>query len=170
LSAGVVGAVNTVFEEVAQVSPSARRVRTADPGAGDCTADAIDRIVVQLPELFGGPAPVADVRLVPDLPIPRFDLAPAVSLEAMIRPSKPQVGPLAVVLRRERPACVDLFISGTGPPVVLIRLRPSREVLGHETDLHVGSYGPRTVRVENAIQDGPVVNGMSLGICAVGAG
>ena len=80
-------------------------------------------VVVQLVELLGRAAPVADVRLVPHLPVPLLHFGAAVPLDAVLRPLVDELAPLRVVLRRVGPAGVDLVVlapsastgAGTAP-------------------------------------------------------
>src|SRR5437762_13568725 len=81
----------------------------------------VDGIIVQLAKFFRRSAPITDVRLVPDLPIPRFHFSASVFLEAVFRPLEDEFGPLLVILRRISPTGVNLVVSRPRRPVVLIR-------------------------------------------------
>src|SRR6185295_20191627 len=64
---------------------------------------------------------------------------------------------------------VNLVVGKTGAPFVLIRLRLSRERLRHETNLRVRPKAARKIRVENAVNDAPVVSGPAHGIFVIRA-
>ena len=168
---GVVGAAQAVLEEVAQerVVP-ARRVRPAYPGRGQGAAHGVHGVVVKLVELLGRPLPVADVGLVPDLPVPALHLGAAVLLDAVLDPLVDQLGPLGVVLRRMGPAGVDVVVGQTRTPFVLVGLRLDRQRLRHEPDLHVGLHATLQVGVEDAVDDRPVVDRLALAVLGVGVG
>ena len=111
LASRVVGASQLVLEEVTrELTAVPGGVRSTDPRGRQCAADGVDGVIVQLPELFGRAAPVADVRLVPGLPVPLFDFGASVLLDAMPGPRVNQVPPFLVVGRRVRPARVDLLV------------------------------------------------------------
>src|SRR5688572_23885715 len=124
---------------------------------------------MKLAKLFGGSAPIPDIRLVPHFPIPRLHFRAAVLFQAMPRPLENQFPPFFVIVRRISPAGVDLLVARARSPVVLIRLRLYREIFGHEADLHVWSYSALQVGVENAVEDGPVVRRLSLRVFPVGS-
>ncbi len=166
---GVVGAAQAVLEEVAQERIlSARRVRPAHPGRGQGAAHGVHGVVVELVELFGSAFPVADVGLVPDLPVPLLDLGAAVLLDGVLDPLVDELGPLGVVLRRIGPAGVDVVVGQARTPLVLVRLRLDGERLRHEADLRVGLEPALQVGVEDAVDDRPVVDGPALGVLGVG--
>src|SRR5262249_27086758 len=75
LAGRVVRAGRAVLEEPAQELGRLRtawagRVRAADAGAGQRALDRIGRVIVKAVVLLRSPAPVLDVRLVPDFPVP----------------------------------------------------------------------------------------------------
>src|SRR2546428_10883733 len=83
----VVGAAQTMFDEFpCEPATAAGGVRAADLRRGQGAPHGVDSVVVQLAKFFGRPAPVADVRLVPDLPIPRLHFSAAVFIDAVFRP------------------------------------------------------------------------------------
>ena len=133
-------------------------------------AHGVDGVVVQLVKLLRRAAPVADVRLVPDLPIPRLDFLAAVSLDAMLHPLVDQLAPTSRSPSADRPSRCRSLRSAPRRPLVLVRLGLDRKVLGHEADLRVGPHAALEIRVEDPVQNRPVVDRLSLGVFAVGAG
>ena len=131
---------------------------------------AVDGVVVQLAELLGRAAPVADVGLVPGLPVPGLDLGLAVLLDAVLRPLVDEVAPLLEILRGVGPAGVDLVVLRGRRPRVLVGLRLHRHRLRHEADLDVRLDAALEIRVEDAVDDGPVVDRLAAGILGVGVG
>src|SRR5262249_54360966 len=145
-------------------------VRSADSRIGQRAPDAIDGVIMQFLELPGCAAPVTDVRLVPDFPIPGLDFSPPVLFQAMLRPGKRQVPPLGVISRWVSPAGENFVVSRPRRPMMLVRFRFARERLGHETDLDVGTDAVLQVGVENAVEDGPVIDRFALGVFVIYAG
>ena len=129
--------------------------------------DAVDRVVVQLVVLLGRALPVADVGLVPDLPPPALDLGATVPLHGVLHPLLAEATPLVVVLRRVGLAPVHLRPL-VRRRVVQVEVGARREGLGHEADLDERLHAAREQRVEDAVEDRPVVDGASLGVLAVG--
>ena len=134
------------------LAAAAGRVGAADPGRRQRAAHAVDGVVVELVELLRRAAPVADVRLVPDLPVPRLHLGAAVLLDAVSRPLVDQLAPFRVVLRRIGPAGEDLVVPGRGRPAMLVRLRLHGELPRHEADLHVRLDAAFEVGVEDPVE------------------
>ena len=121
-----VGAAQLVLVEVArELAAVAGGVGAADLRRRQRPPHAVDGVVVQLAELLGRAAPVADVGLVPGLPVPGLDLGLAVLLDAVLRPLVDQVAPLLVVLRGVGPAGVDLVVLRGRRPRVLVGLAAS---------------------------------------------
>ena len=145
---------------------SAGGVRPAHARRGQRAPHAVDRVVVELVVLLGRRLPVEDVRLVPDLPPPALDLGPAVALDRVLHPLLAQRAPLVVVLRRvglppvHRRALVRRR-------VVRVEVGPRGERLRHEADLDERLRTPREQRVEDAVEDRPVVDRASLCVLAV---
>ena len=167
----VVRPAQAVLEEIAQERiVSARRVRPAHPGRGQGAAHRVHGVVVELVELFGSSLPVADVGLVPDLPVPLLDFGAAVLLDGVLDPLVDELGPLPVVLRRIGPAGVDVVVGQARTPLVLVRLRLDGERLRHEPDLRVGLEAALQVGVEDAVDDRPVVDRLALRVLGVGVG
>src|SRR2546428_2780207 len=101
-----------MFDEFpCEPATAAGGVRTADLRRGQGAPHGVDSVVVQLAKFFGRPAPVADVRLVPDLPIPGLNLSAAVFIDAVFCPLEDEFRPLLVILRRISPTCVNLVVS-----------------------------------------------------------
>ena len=113
------------------------RVGPANLRRGQRTANARDRVIVQLQKLFWSSAPIANVRFVPNLPVPRFDFLSAVAVDAMLGPLVGQLAPLVVVLRRIRPAGVDFLVASPRRPRMLVRLWFGGHRFRHEADLHI---------------------------------
>ena len=78
---------------------------------GSARFSAVGGVVVELVELLRRAVPVADVRLVPDFPVPALDFALAVPLDRVAHPLVDELAPLVVVLRRIRPAGVDRAVA-----------------------------------------------------------
>ena len=168
VSSDAVGATQAVFEEFPhELAAAACDVWSAHPRRRQRAAHARHSIIVQLAELLRRAAPIADVRLVPGFPIPGLDLGAAISLDAVFCPLVNQFLPLGVVLRWIRPPGEDFVVLGRGGPMVLIRLRFDRKVLGHETDLHVRTEAALQISVENPVEDGPVVNRIAVAILGI---
>src|SRR5205814_2196350 len=113
--------------------------------------------------------PVADVRLVPDLPIPGLNLSAAIFFDAVFRPLEDEFRPLRVIFRWMGPAGVYFVVARAWRPPVLIRLRPARKILWHETNLHVRPHAAFKIRIEDAVENRPVVKRIALRALAVGA-
>src|SRR5947208_978158 len=96
-------------------------------GCRQRAAHGIDSEVVQLEKFLGRSAPIPDVRLIPDLPIPGFDFALPVFLHTMLSPLKNEFRPLPVILRRVSPTGIDFVVTRPRCPMVLIRLRLDRK-------------------------------------------
>src|SRR6185369_2974853 len=95
LARGMVLSAEAVLEEFArEAAAAAGRIGPADAGRRQRPANGGDGIIVQLMKFLGRAAPVTDVRLVPNLPVPRFDLLAAVTLDAMPHPLLDQLAPL----------------------------------------------------------------------------
>jgi len=151
-----------------------RRLRIVRTGSGG-TADARRRqrafhrrggVVVQPVVFLGRAFPVADVGFVPNLPIPGLDLAAAVTLDGMEHPLAHQLSPAGVVFRRVGPA---LTVIGRGP-VAGVGLRMDRKRLRHEADFDEGPGAGLHVGVEDAVDDGPIIDRVPGGIFGVGVG
>src|SRR6185295_11903974 len=98
LARGVVRAAQAVLDEAAEdllgacaIRPG--HVRAADARRRQRALQAVSREVVQLLKLLRRAAPVADVRLVPDFPVPTGDLGPAVLRHRVLRPLVDEVAP-----------------------------------------------------------------------------
>ena len=117
------------------------------------------RIVVQLEVLLRRALPVADVRLVPHLEIPRRNLSPAVSLHHVLCESPHQLAPHRVVLRwaLHRP------IQRLGIRHI-VRPRTRRQRLRHEPQLHHRPHTGRVVGVEYLVQNREVVHRLPIGV------
>src|SRR5207249_3223412 len=167
----VVRAAQTMFEKFAGESAAAPGgVGATHSGCRQRAAHGIDSEVMQLQEFLRRSAPIPDVRLVPYFPVPGLDLGAPVFLHTMLRPLKDQFRPLRVVFGWVSPACINLIVTGSRCPMVLVRLRLDRKVFRHETNLCVGPDAALKVGVEDAIEDRPVVSRVSTGVLVVGAG
>ena len=119
-------------------------------------------------ELLGRALPVADVRLVPGLPVPgRTSASPYRSMQCLTH-CVDQLGPLRVVLRRVGPAREDVAVRESRPPLVLVRLGLRRESLGMKPIWTYGPHAALQVRVEDPVDDGPVVAGPPVRVFGVG--
>ena len=100
LAGRVVRAAQTMLDEARQDALGALAVRTGDMRAADARGrqralQAVGRVVVQLLELFGRAAPVTDVRLVPDLPIPALDFVASRTVRPSASPTDDQLAPIS---------------------------------------------------------------------------
>src|SRR6185436_18760422 len=138
LSGGVVRSTEAVLDKIAgEAAAVAGGVRAADARRGQCAAHGDDGVIVQLEEFLGRSAPVTDIGLVPNLPVPRLDFGAPVFFEAVLRPLKNEFGPLFIILWRVGPPGVNLLVTGPRRPFVLIRLRLDGKIFRHEADLDV---------------------------------
>ena len=163
-----------MLEEVAEDSLGPRAVgagdvRAADAGGRQRALQAVGGVVVKLLVLFRRPLPVADVRLVPDLPVPALDFAPG-------RTFRPSAAPTVTARATSRSPSADgpsrcrCGCSRDPAPVVLVRLRLGRQRFGHEADLDERLHLALDVSVEDAIDDRPVVDRPAGGVFSVGVG
>src|SRR5438105_12780977 len=120
-----------------ELSAASRCVGSADPDRGQCAAHGINGVVMQFKKFFRRAAPVTDVRLVPNLPIPRLHLCASIFFDAMFRPLADQLGPLLVIRWRIGPAGENRSVILARTPMMLIRLWFGGKFLWHETDLGV---------------------------------
>src|SRR5581483_3121113 len=134
-----------------------RRVRPAHPRSRQRPLQSVGREVVQLEILFGAPLPVPDIGFIPDFPIPRLSLLLSVAFRQMTRELVDQFTPAVIILGRISPAGPQ----GARWAGVAIRSRPSTECFGHETDFDQRPDADAPVSVKNAIQNGPLVYGLS---------
>ena len=156
------------FHELAAVTGD---IGAADAGGGKGAAHGVDGVVVEFVELLGGTVPVGGaVGLVPDFPIPRLDLGAAVAGDAVRDPLVNELGPFGVIFRRIGPAAGDEAVGEAGAPGVLVGLGEHREGLRHEADLRERADAAGEVGVEDAVDDGPVVDGLAVGVFSVGVG
>ena len=156
---GGVFSVGAVVKELAQHSFRTAGVNTggggtADKGAGNCFEDGRGGQVIEAVVLLRRTVPVGDVRLVPDFPVPVGSLC-AVTLAEVRGVGKDQPGPLGPVVGRVAPAGE----KGAVWEMVTVGVGMRGECLGHEADLHDGANVRRGERVEDAVGDGPVVDG-----------
>jgi len=100
LAGHVVGAVRAVVKKFAKEfsAGAAGGFRSADARLGKRTADAFDRIIVELEIIGVRPVPIADVGLVPNFPIPLADLGLAILIGAVFCPLEGEFAPLGVIL------------------------------------------------------------------------
>src|SRR5207248_6383476 len=134
-----------------------------------CAPHPIDRVIVQLSKLRRCAAPVADVGLIPDFPVPGLDFSAAILLDAMFGPLEDQLCPLRIVLRRISPACIDLLVTRARRPTMLIRLRLDRQIFWHEANLRIGTHAPSEISIEDTVEDRPVVEGSAVRVIAISA-
>src|SRR5262245_25271931 len=93
-----------MLEKIAQefrgaFAPRACRMRTTNAGSGQGAFDRVNAVVVQLVVLLRRSLPIADIRFVPNLPVPGLDCGPSVLLDAMSNPLVEQFGPLLIIFR-----------------------------------------------------------------------
>src|SRR5437870_9713153 len=104
---------------------------------------------MQLAKFLRRAAPVTDVRFVPNLPIPFLDFGASITFDAVLGPLINQLTPLRIILRRIGPTSENLVILSRRRPMMLIRLRLDREILRHETNLHIGPNAALKIGIEN---------------------
>ena len=88
----------------------------------ESAAHCVDGVVVEGEELCLAASPVADVGLVPGLPVPRLHFGPAVYLDAVLGPLIDRLGPFGTVLGRVCPACINLIVVRSGRQMMLVGL------------------------------------------------
>ena len=172
LAGGMVGAAEAVLDEIPENLLRPRTIRSrdfgpADPGLRQRTFEAVSGEVVQLLKLLRCTAPIPDVRFVPHLPIPGRNLSPAIALDCVPRPLIHQLSPLRVIGRWVGPTRVDAVVLDARRPLVLIRVRLRRERLRHEANLDERLHLALDVRVENPVDDRPVVHGTAIRVFRV---
>jgi hypothetical protein len=145
-------------------------VRATDACGRQRAAHTLNRVVVQLLKLLGRALPVADVGFVPYLPVPLLHLGPPVPLDAVRHPRAHEIGPTHVVLRRIGPSREDRIVSGGGRPRMPVRFRSGRQVPRHEADLRIRPHPAFEVGIEDAIENGPVVDRPARSVLLVGVG
>src|SRR5262245_5356388 len=159
----VVRSAKAMFEEGSQnalrpVAVGPGHVRSTDASARQRALETVGRVIVQLLVFLRRPVPVADVGLVPDFPVPALDFTASVFLDRVLDPSRDQIAPPVVVLRRIAPAGIDAVVVEPRGPVVLVGRRLRRHRFGHEADLDERLHLPFHVGVEDAIDNRPVVD------------
>ena len=122
-SGGVIRPPLAVLEEASQElrSLDSRRAgssRTPDARRRQRALHSVSGEVVQLPILFRRSLPISNVGFIPHFPIPRLDLASAVSLYTVQHPLPDQLSPFSVILRRISPPRPEGAL-GPGMPVGL---------------------------------------------------
>ena len=142
----------------------------ADFGAGQGAANGVDGDIVEAVKFGGRAVPVAAVGFVPNFPVPGLDFGLAVFVNAMFGPLIDQFAPFGVILGRVGPAGVDESRNWSGVPMVLVRIGMGGRFPGHETDFRVRAHAVFQVSVEDAVEDGPVIDRMAGGVLMVGAG
>ena len=71
-------------EFAGEPAAAAGGVRAADPRGGERAFDPVHGKIVEPQEFLGRALPVADVRLVPHLPVPRLDFLLAPPIDAVL--------------------------------------------------------------------------------------
>ena len=131
---------------------------SADPRRRQRALQAVSGVVVQLLKLLGRAAPVADVRLVPDLPVPALDFAPCRTSTDSAAPTDRPARPTSRSRSAGTPSRCRCRCSCRPAPSRAGTGRAVRERLRHEADLDQRLHLPLDVRVEDAIDDRPVVD------------
>ena len=171
LACGVICTAQTMFQKVAcPLTTAACGVRSADACSRQCAAHTRDRVVMQFVEFLWLRFPIKAVRLVPHFPIPLLNFFFSVAFDAMFHPLINKLLPLRVILRRIRPASHNLFVTYTRIPNVLIGLRMNRHRFRHETDLRKRSHSGIAIRIEDTIQNRPVVDRIARCVFAINSG
>src|SRR5258708_32288230 len=161
LSGDEVSLMGAMIEKSAQEFRSLRRcraggIRATDASVGEGSQNGICRVVVQLQEFLASALPISDIGLVPHFPQPGFRFRGAVALAKMTDKLKDKFGPFLIILGRVGPAGENRALRKT----VAVRLRMSRERLGHESDFdeRVDSSGGEGI--ENTFQNLAIVEGL----------
>ena len=100
--------------------------------------------------------PVADVRLIPDFPIPPGDFGFTRTGDAVQSQLIDQFTPLGIILRRIGPAH-EKFVLG---PVMAIRVRMRGKGLRHEADFDKRLHSSLKIGIEDFVDDVPIVDRM----------
>ncbi len=161
-----------MIEEAAQ---KGRGVLVGRPGGivpaharcGKSAPHRVRGVVVEFLIFFRRAFPVADIGLVPDLPQPGLHFLPAIPLHTVPHPLVNQFAPLVVILGRIGPPQKNIVVIPTRLPMVAIGLGVSGESLRHETDLHQRLHFAIDVTVEDAVGDGPVIDGLARSVLRV---
>ena len=119
LPCGIVVSTRTVLQKLLKVVcglcvTRAGCRRAAYSGFGQGAPHAIYRIVIKAVVFLRSTAPVADVGLIPNLPVPRLRLGLAVAQNAMQGQLVDQLAPLLEFFGRIGPAHVKLDLSASG--------------------------------------------------------
>src|SRR6266404_3899633 len=131
----IVTLMGAMIEKTAEELSSFRiggagRIRATHASLGQGAHNGVDGVVVKLEEFVLGGLPVADVRLIPNFPEPRFYLCVAVSCAKMADELKDEFGPLLIILWRIGPAGEN----GALRKIVAVRLWMSGKRFGHKSD------------------------------------
>jgi hypothetical protein len=145
-------------------------VGAADAGGRERALHRVGGVIVKLEELLRRPLPVADVRLVPQLPVPALDLGAAILFDRVADPLKDQFRPLRVIARRVRPAGENRVVCLINRPFVAVRLRFDRERFGHKSDLDQRLHSTFDISVDDAVDDRPIVTWLAGGVFGIGVG
>ena len=130
----------------------------------------IDRVVMQLVEFVARATPVADIRLVPGLPVPFLHLRPGHISPRNARSTDKQVPPTWRNPSADRPIQCRFRHTWLWVSICVDKARAFLRIPGHEADLRVGMQAALEIGVEDAVDDRPVVNGVALGVLAIGTG
>src|SRR5262249_28305618 len=126
LSRRSVSASQAVLEKIAQKLLCLRAVwsgdmRPADPGRRERALQCVRGEVVKLEIFFGCGLPVADIRFVPEFPVPALNFFASVAADRVTHPLVDQVGPFSVVPRRIRPSGEQSVVGLLDAPLVTVR-------------------------------------------------
>jgi hypothetical protein len=81
-----------------------------------------------------------------------------------------ELAPFFKILGRISPARENAAVVVAGLPVVLVRFGPDRERFRHEADLNIRPHAMILIRVEDLVENLPVIYWITLFIFAVGIG
>ena len=168
-----VRAAELVLVEVArELAAAAGGVGPADLRGRQGAAHAVDGVVVQLAELLA--ACRASSRCSASFQVSQYQVStsawPYFSTQCFTHWID-QLAPLGVVLRRVGPAGVDLVVLRRRASTRAGRARASTESACGMKPICTYGFTPRSqIGVEDAIDDGPVVDRVAAGVLGVGVG
>ncbi|MNQ57601.1 hypothetical protein D3C85_717650 [compost metagenome] len=149
---------------------AAGNVCTTNSGCGERTFQTIGSIIIKFKKLSLCPFPIGTIRFIPNFPIPAFYFGFAVAGYTVFYPFVNQVAPFLVIFGWVGPSGFDYTVFCSGFPLVLVGNRMGREGLGHKTNLRQWFHSAFNIRIENLVNNFPVIYGVALGIFGVGIG
>src|SRR5579863_4499730 len=145
---------------------SSGAVRAPDAGFRKRPQNGVNSKIVKLEVFFGRPFPIVDVGFVPHFPQPGFHFSVAIALPKVANESKHQFCPLLIILWRICPSRVNRSLRKT----VTIGLGMCRECFRHESNFHQRLDFLSVKGVEDAVNNGPAVNGIPVCVFRISVG